>query len=102
MNLIINAELTEPPSEVAVFRDVTLYSSSFLDMAVLLLCNPEMKDLYWYWLRKRGAFDFVSDIVGVDENASGIKIAQSSANIVVKYLRNENLNYVISRLKCLK
>ena len=98
MNLIIDAGLTEPPSEVPVFRDVTLYSTMFLEMMVLLQCESSMKDLYWYWLKKRGAFDFVQDIIeeGVEP---GIKIGSQKANIVIKYLRAENLNFVIDRLK---
>tara|TARA_X000000950_G_C13821160_1_gene621963 strand:- start:197 stop:505 length:309 start_codon:yes stop_codon:yes gene_type:complete len=102
MNLIINAELTEPPSEVAVFRDVTLYSSMFLEMMVLLSCEDDMKDLYWYWLKNRGAFDFVKDIINEDTLEGGIKMASSNATIQIKYLRAENLNFVINRLNTLK
>ena len=102
MNLIIDAELTEPPSEISVFRDVTLYSSMFLQMMVLLSCEKDMKDLYWYWLKKRGAFDFIEDIINTETNESGIKMATSNATIQIKYLRAENLNYVINRLNTLK
>jgi hypothetical protein len=102
MNLIIDAELTEPPSEVPVFRDVTLYSSMLLDMVVLLSCETDMKDLYWYWLKNRGAFDFVEDIINNNTSESGITMASESATIQIKHLRVENLNYVINRLNTLK
>lgn len=102
MNLIIDAELTEPPSEVSVFRDVTLYSSMFLEMMVLLSCENDMKDLYWYWLKNRGAFDFVKDIINDKSSERGITMASKSATIQIKYLRVENLNYVINRLNTLK
>ena len=102
MNLIISAGLTEPPSEVAVFRDVTLYSSSFLKMIVLLHCQRQMQDLYWYWLKSFGAFDFVEDIINETDDEPGITIGTSKATIVVKHLRAENLNYVVSRLISLK
>ena len=101
MNLIIDAGLTEPPSEVPVFRDVTLYSTVFLEMMVLLQCDPSMKDLYWYWLKNRGAFDFVQDIIeeGMEH---GVKMGTANrANIAIKYLRVENLNFVLDRLKCI-
>ena len=64
MKLLIDAKLTEPPSEISVFRDITLYST-FLNYDVLLECEEDVKDLYWYWLRNRGAFDYVSDIVKI-------------------------------------
>ena len=101
MNLIIDAELTEPPSEVSVFRDVTLYSNVFLNMEVLLLCQVDMKDLYWYWLKSVGAFDFVEDIV-CDRVEPGCVIATKKANIQIKFLRAETLNFVIQRLQRLK
>lgn len=98
MNLIIDAELTEPPSEVPVFRDITLYSKIFLEMMVLLKCQSDMKDLYWYWLKNRGAFDFVEDIIE-EGMEPGIILGSENATIKIKYLRVENLNYVIDRLK---
>ena len=67
MNLIIDASLSEPPSEVSVFRDVTLYSNVFLNYNILIECDTDMKDLYDYWLKIRGAFDFVDDFVVYDE-----------------------------------
>ena len=101
MNFIIDAELTEPPSVVSVFRDVTLYSNVFLDMEVLLLCQADMKDLYWYWLKNRGAFDFVEDIVS-NRVEPGYIMATKQANIQIKFLRAETLSFVIQRLKRLK
>lgn len=98
MNLIIDAGLTEPPSEVAVFRDVTLYSTVFLDYDILLECVNEMKDMYWYWLKRVGAFDFVEDFIerGME---SGVTIRPRLGTISVKYLRAETLNDVINRLQ---
>ena len=55
-NLIVDADLTEPPSETAVFRDVTLYAKVFLNHDVLIECDRDVVDLYWYWLKRRGAF----------------------------------------------
>jgi hypothetical protein len=101
MNLIIDAELTEPPSEVSVFRDITLYSNVFLDMDVLLMCQQDMRDLYWYWLKNRGAFDFVDDIIS-DKSEDGYFMAKNDAHIQIKFLRAETLNFVIQRLQRLK
>ena len=98
MNLIIDAGLTEPPSEVTVFRDVTLYSSVFLEYDILLECVNDMKDMYWYWLKRKGAFDYVEDFIehGVEH---GVTIRPRKGTISVKYLRSETLNDVITRLR---
>ena len=97
MRLIIDAELTEPPSETSVFRDITLYSSIFLNYEVLIQCERDVKDLYWYWLKNRGAFDFVDDFVEKNQE-TGITMASKNANIIVKFLRNEELNRVTKQL----
>ena len=99
MKLLIDAKLTEPPSEISVFRDITLYSTTFLNYDVLLECEEDVKDLYWYWLRNRGAFDYVSDIVKIGSE-TGITIRQQEkADIVLKYLRTEQLQLIINKLR---
>lgn len=97
MRLIIDAELTEPPSETSAFRDITLYSSIFLNYEILIQCERDVKDLYWYWLKNRGAFDFVDDFVEKNQE-TGITMASKNANIIVKFLRNEELNRVTKQL----
>lgn len=98
MNLIIDADLTNPPSELSVFRDITLYSKVFLDLDVLLECESEHKDIYYYWLKNRGAFDYIDDFVNSDQE-HGITIRSSNATITLKCLRVEELNKVIYLLK---
>jgi hypothetical protein len=97
VRLIIDAELTEPPSETSAFRDITLYSSIFLNYEILIQCERDVKDLYWYWLKNRGAFDFVDDFVEKNQE-TGITMASKNANIIVKFLRNEELNRVTKQL----
>jgi hypothetical protein len=96
-NLIVDADLTEPPSETSVFRDVTLYAKTFLDHDVLVECEREVVDLYWYWLKRRGAFDFVDDFVEVGGEI-GIRLNTRGGSIVVKRLTAETLGFVINRL----
>ena len=97
-NLIVDAVLTEPPSEHSVFRDVSMYASVFLELNVLVECSKSDFDLYWYWLKSRGAFDFVDDFVepGME---SGILISCIRGNISVQTLSAETLNCVINQLK---
>ena len=62
MPIIIDATLSEPPSSLACFRDVTLYANCFIKKRVVLEADPEIKDFYWKWLTEKGAFDFIEDI----------------------------------------
>tara|TARA_B100001093_G_scaffold317410_1_gene302806 strand:+ start:17562 stop:17876 length:315 start_codon:yes stop_codon:yes gene_type:complete len=98
VNLIIDADLTNPPSEISVFRDITLYSKVFLNMDILLECDSEDKDIYYYWLKNRGAFDYVDDFINCEQER-GLTIRSSRATITIKYLRVEELNKVIYLLK---
>ena len=63
MPVVIDASLSEPPSCVTSFRDLTLYTNCFIKKNVVIECSHDMRDLYWRWLKKYGAFDFVADIV---------------------------------------
>tara|TARA_B100002019_G_scaffold277539_1_gene277445 strand:- start:4887 stop:5201 length:315 start_codon:yes stop_codon:yes gene_type:complete len=96
-NLIVDAKLTEPPSEVSVFRDISLYASSFLNLSVLVQCNRQDFDVYWYWLRKNGAFDYVRDLIE-PETDDGILISCLRGHIAVENLKAETLNFVIHQL----
>ena len=98
MNVIIDADLTNPPSEISVFRDITLYSKVFLKCDILLECPREDKDIYYYWLKNRGAFDFVDDFVTHDQE-TGITIRSEKGTITLKYIRAQELNKVIYLLK---
>ena len=98
MNLIIDASLSEPPSEISVFRDVTLYSNAILKYNILIECEKNMRDLYYYWLKNRGAFDFVDDFVNLNEEV-GIKMGPTNSQIKITYLRTEKLSWILNRLK---
>ena len=68
-----------------------------MNYEVLIQCERDVKDLYWYWLKNRGAFDFVDDFVEKNQE-TGITMASKNANIIVKFLRNEELNRVTKQL----
>ena len=47
MNLIIGAHLSEPPSEIYCFRDVTLYAKTYIFEDVLIKCPKGTRSIYW-------------------------------------------------------
>ena len=96
--VIIDARFTEPPSSVSVFRDVSLYASIFLNSNVLVECSRKDRDLYWYWLKNKGAFDYVNDFV--DPNSEmGILISYLRGQVSIVKLDADTLNFVTTELK---
>jgi hypothetical protein len=102
MNLIIDSHLCEPPSEVACFRDVTLYGKIFIFEDVLLRCRTGTRSLYWNWLKAHGAHDFVSALILDHEVESGFKISPSRGNMSIDRINAFNLNLIISRIRSLE
>ena len=74
MNLIVVADIVNPPTEVLPFRDVTGAAKIKFKMDVLLESDEELKDIYWRFMRSRGMFDYFADIVTPKENERGVRI----------------------------
>ncbi len=93
MNLVVHAPLSEPPTESLPFRYVISCASRDCEMDVLLECEAEVKDLYWRFLKKRGMFDFVNDIISpFEEKGLRLDVERRSleASVIVSYIRFEN------------
>lgn len=102
MNLIITSELSEPPSNVTCFRDVTLYAKTFVFEDVLLQCKPGTRSFYWKWLKHYGAHDFISYLITTQEKESGYKISSLKGDLIVDKISYNNLTDIISTLVKLK
>tara|TARA_R100000234_G_scaffold79571_1_gene49815 strand:- start:1459 stop:1692 length:234 start_codon:yes stop_codon:yes gene_type:complete len=71
-------------------------------MSVLLECESDMKDIYWEFMRKRGMFDFISDIViPLEESGLGldIKVRSQRSTIITKFIRFENQEDLIEKIE---
>lgn len=102
MKLIIDSNLCEPPSEIYPFRDVTLYAKTYIFDDVLLKCKTGTRTMYWNWLKRYGAHDFISYIIRDIEEEEGFLIAEKKANLNIQKISYDNLYYIISVLKSLK
>ena len=71
MVIIFDCQLTEPPSSVHCFRDVTLYSEVFLRNENIIKCPSGTRSFYWEWIKKYGAHDFVKEIISNEEDQEG-------------------------------
>ena len=71
MNLISPANLSEPPSDALMFRYLTLISKKDLNYYNLLESPNDMIDMYYYYLKRRGLFDYIDDIISPPHKESG-------------------------------
>lgn len=99
MVVIYSSNLTEPPSSVHCFRDVTLYAKVFLNFNNILQCPRGTRSMYWKWIKKYGAHDFVEDLILEEENQSGLLVSQSNANIQIDSINELNYGFLINTLK---
>lgn len=95
--LIIEADLSAPPSEVSLFRDITLFSSVFLQEEVVIECEKSERDFYYKWLKGKGSWDYVEDFVK-PKTETGISIRLERGTITVDRIIYDNFNLIINRI----
>ena len=106
MNLIITAELSsDPPSEGLYFRFVTMMAKKDLDYDVVLESEPDMVDANWKFLKRKGWFDFVDDIIVPEWRIEGVRIDTQNnypLTVQVPYIRCENTPNLLGQIKSIK
>ena len=98
--IIIEAELSAPPSEVTLFRDITLFSNSFLRQNVVLECEKFERDFYYHWLKDRGCWDYVEDFVNPNTEL-GLSIRTKRGKITAESINYNNYNLILNRIRLL-
>ena len=68
---------------------------------VLVECHPQMKDIYYKWLKQYGAYDFIDEIVRKNEEG-GFTIGPARANFLINQLDSNSISRVIGRLSDLR
>ena len=106
MNLIIVAELSsDPPSEGLYFRYLTMVAQKELEYTVLLESEKDYVDIYWKFLKKKGWFDFVDDIILPDWREEGVRIDNElnyPKTIRVDHIRCENTPNLLGQIKSMR
>ncbi len=72
MNLIVVSDLTT--KEGLYFRYLTMTAKSYLEMDVVVEARKEQIDYYYKLLKKKGLYDFVSEIVPPEYEVDGIRL----------------------------
>lgn len=95
MNLIINADLSNPPSSRIALRELTFYAHYFKHYNILLETDQD-KDFYFKYL-KGIALDFVEDITRVGEEVGlRIEIVPTYApSILIDRINAYTMNYLL-------
>lgn len=100
MVIMYDCNLTEPPSSIHCFRDVTLYSSIFLKNNNILTCPKGARSMYWNWIKGYGAHDFIEEIITDNEKQEGLTVGEGKL-INFKILNEFNYFLLIEKIKSL-
>jgi hypothetical protein len=93
VHIIINAQLVTPPSSISCFRTLTMVANVFCHHEVILETDFG-KDVYYRFLKKFGAMDFVEDILLTGEE-TGLRFdiePRFAPSHVVDRINHDNLN----------
>lgn len=102
MNLIIDASLSEPPTESLYFRFMTLAAHKEIGLDCLIETEQQMKDNYYRYLSRQGLMDFVKQIITPKECVTGLRLGERVKNapaIKLKSIRAENVISLIGLIK---
>ncbi len=78
--LIFHEGVIEPPSEIYAIRALCLK----VETDQLLEVHEENKDIYFNWMKTTHLYDFIRDIVTVNENVYGFRIGEVQKSPCVK------------------
>lgn len=102
MNLIVQAPLSEPPTETLYFRYLTLVAAEHFKLNCLIEAEQRAKDFYYHWLLKFGCMDYIEDIVTPQELAPGLRIGpyvDAAPAIKLKAIKSESVVHLIGLIR---
>lgn len=103
--LIVVASLSEPPSEILYFRHFTGVAKINLCFDVVVESPKDTRDIYWKYLKKHGAFDFIYDMVTPEDNVDAVRLDlyhNFPRTIVTDRITCGNVNHLVSSLNTIQ
>jgi len=97
--LIFVEDIVEPPSESLAIRSLCILLQFQKDCDFLLETTPDMKDIYFGWIRQTGLSDFVKELILFEEEVKGYRIASDECRapyLVADRISYSNLNQIIT------
>lgn len=101
MNLILEASLSEPPTDALLFRNIIVFAHVDLNLTCLIETEPDMKDIYYKYLSNKHLMDFIDDIVITSDLIPGLRLGEINIKpvIAVKAIYPENYRRIASSLQ---
>ena len=102
MNLIVVSDLTT--NEGLYFRYLTMMVKSYFDMDVLVEAPKYKIDYYYKLLKRKGLYDYVSEILPPDTNEEGVRLDTElnyPLTVATKNISVTNVNNLIMQIKSL-
>ena len=96
--LLVDGHLVFPPTEVSVFRDITLYANVFKSYDVLIQTEPSHVDTCYKYLKSCGAVDYVRDFVTPGETHGTYISDTHPCNILARKIWAGNLNRILQSI----
>ena len=106
MNLIISSTLSsDPPSEGLYFRFLTMVAKKDLDYCVVVESEKKKIDPLYKFLREKGWYDFVYEIIVPEWKIEGVRIdTRNEYPLTIKtdYIRCENTPNLLGQIKSMR
>ena len=106
MNLIISSTLSsDPPSEGLYFRFLTMVAAKDLDYCVIVESKKEKIDPLYKFLKQKGWYDFVYEIIIPEWKVEGVRIDTEinyPMTIKADYIRCENTPNLLGQIKSIR
>ena len=102
MNLTVVSHLTT--NEGLYFRYLTMMVKSYLGMDVLVETPKQQIDYYYKLLKRKGLYDYVSEILPTDTKEEGIRLDTElnyPLTVTTKNISVINVNNLIMQIKSL-
>lgn len=102
-NLLVQASLTEPPSDSLAIYSIFMISKTKFNMNILLLTEQEMKDFYYKYLKIKGLHDYIDYILVEEEKQErGLKLTNENGEnplIKLKMIVFENQVSILNSIR---
>lgn len=102
MLVIISADLCNPPSDILMFRFLTQAVKTNLNSDVILEAQQEAIDIYYKYLVKKGAFDYIDDIQPSFTKEEGVRLDTEPnfpKSIITKSITFQNVTNLLGQIK---
>lgn len=104
MLIIISSSLLEPPSDFLIVRFVAQTCETNLQSDVLIESPADMIDLNYKYLKSKGIFDYIDDILPLFIREEGIRLdiePNFPKSVIVKAVTFQNTPNILGQLKSL-